>query len=160
PFIIQNTGSQATTLRLSFYRFSDGALVSRRTIANLEPGRSYADVPSQDPALIADTQYSVVVESFGSPIVSVVNEALGSGADFQALAYTGANAGANTVYLPNVTRRFYGYDTPFIVQNVGTSTATAVVNFASFDGSKHFMMVLSILPGRSRAIDPDFTAGL
>jgi len=157
---VQNTGSSATTLRLSFYRFSDGALMAQRLVGNLMPGRSYADVPSQDAELAPDTQYSIVIESFGAPIVSVVNETEGSGDQFQALSYSGATGGATTVFLPNITRRFYGYDTPFIVQDVGTAATVVTANFTSFDGTKHFVMVLSIMPGRSAAVDPDFTNGL
>jgi len=117
-------------------------------------------VPSQDAALASDTQYSIVVESFGAPIVSVVNETEGSGEQFQALSYTGATGGATTVFLPNITRRFYGYDTPFVVQNVGNAQVLATVNFTSFDGSARFTKILSISPGRSVAVDPDFTTGL
>jgi hypothetical protein len=74
PFIIQDTGSIPTTLRLSFYRFGDGGLVAQRVIGGLMPGRPHADVPRQDSDLARDTQYAVVVESFGAPIVSVVND--------------------------------------------------------------------------------------
>src|SRR6266550_176740 len=160
PLIIQNTGSVATTLQLSFYRFSDGALAVRRVYPGLGPGTSYADIPNLDADLANDTQYSVVVESFGAPIVSVVNETEGSGARFQALSYSGAAGGATTVYLPNVTRRFFGYDTPFIVQDVGPSAATVTASFTSFDGTKRMNMNLSMLPGRSAVVDPDATVGL
>src|SRR5207247_7404494 len=63
PFIIQNTGTVATTLELSFYRFTDGALEVQRTVSGLAPGTSYADIPNLDPDLAFDRQYSVVVRS-------------------------------------------------------------------------------------------------
>jgi len=56
----------------------------------------------------------------------------------EALSYDGFTAGATTVYLPNITRKFFGlFDTPFIIQNLGTSTASVTATFRSFDGPAH-----------------------
>jgi hypothetical protein len=78
----------------------------------------------------------------------------------QASAYIGSTAGATTLYLPNVTRRFFGYDTPFVVQNLGNAPTVVTAAFTSFDGSLHFALTLLVLPGRSGVVDPDFTPGL
>src|SRR5229473_4019411 len=48
PFIVQNTGTVATRLEVSFYKFSDGSLVTCRVVPALAPGTSYADVPNND----------------------------------------------------------------------------------------------------------------
>ncbi|HEV8230259.1 MAG TPA: hypothetical protein VGQ86_09890, partial [Candidatus Limnocylindria bacterium] len=37
PFIVQNVGTVATTLEVSFYRFSDGTLVTCRKVTGLLP---------------------------------------------------------------------------------------------------------------------------
>ena len=163
PFIVQNTGSTNTNLEVSFYKFSDGTCVTRRTVSNLAPGTSFADIPNNDSDLPGDTQFAVVVRSFGASIVSTVNQVQGSGTQFQALSYTGTSTGANTVYLPNVTRRFYGWDIPFIIQNLGTATASATSSFTSIASpsctTPHtFAKTLSIDPGRSKVIDPNFEA--
>jgi hypothetical protein len=89
PFIVQNTGTIATALEVSFYKFSDGSCVARRTVSLLAPGTSFADVPNNDADLPGDTQFSVVVKSFGSTIVSVVNEQAGTGGRAEALSYDG-----------------------------------------------------------------------
>ena len=159
PFIAQNVGSAATQLEVSYFRFSDGCLVTRRTVSGLAAGTSFADIPNNDVDLPNDTQFSVVIRSFGASIVSVVNEIQGSGASFQGLSYTGSNTGATKVYLPNVTRRFYGYDVPFIVQNLGTATASALAHFVSFDGSLTYDRALLIAPGRSAVVDPNYEPG-
>ena len=159
PFIVQNVGTTATQLEVSFYRFSDGCLVTRRAVNSLAPGTSFADIPNNDFDLPQDTQFSVVVRSFGAKIVSVVNEVQGSGATFQGLAYTGSSTGATKVYLPNVTRRFYGYDVPFIIQNLGTATAQATASFISFDGGIRYSRTLLIDPGRSGVVDPNYEPG-
>ena len=161
PFIVQNTGTVATTLEVSFYKFSDGSCVARRTVANLAPGTSFADIPNNDSDLPGDTQFSVVVRSFGATIVSTVNQVQGSGAAFQALSYAGTSTGATSVYLPNVTRRFYGWDVPFIIQNLGSATANATSSFTSLASpsctiAHTYSKALSIDPGRSKVVDPDF----
>ncbi len=157
PFIVQNVASAgATDLELSFYRFADGCLIARRTVSGLQPFRSYADVPNNDADLPGDTQFSVVVRSFGTGVVAVVNQVQGGGASFQGLAYTGSAAGATRVYLPNVTRRFFGYDVPFIVQNLGAATATASVSFVSFDGTIRYTTSVTAEPGQSAVVDPNF----
>jgi hypothetical protein len=104
-----------------------------------------------------DAQFSVVVQSFGSNIVGVVNEHQGTGDRAEAMSYDGFNNGATTVYLPNITRKFFGlFDTPFIIQNLGSSTATVTSTFRSFDGSGPAIVISrTIDPGRAKPIDPD-----
>ncbi len=160
PFIVQNVGTAATTLEVAFYGFATGSLVTCRAVGGLAPGASYADVPNDDTDLPDDAQFSVVVRSFGAPVVAVVNEQRGSGNASEAMAYTGFTSGATRAFLPNVARRFYGYDTPFIVQDVGALQATVTIVFASFDGTSTLALVRSVQPGRSIVIDPDTLPGL
>ncbi|HYL50586.1 MAG TPA: hypothetical protein VEZ15_01340, partial [Acidimicrobiia bacterium] len=159
PFIVQNTGSASTALEVSFYKFTDGSCVSRLTVSTLAPGASYANDPrdnGKNPGLPDDAQFSVVVRSFGSTIVGVVNEQQGSGNLSEAMSYDGFSTGTTTVSLPNVTRRFFGFDTPFIIQNLGTSTTTATATFRPFDGSSGPIVVTrTIDAGRAKPIDPN-----
>jgi len=153
PFIVQNTGSASTALELSFYRFSDGSCIARRNVELLAPGASYADVPNNDQDLPDNTQFSVTVRSFGADAVSVVNQHKGS---IEADAYSGAASGANTVYLPNVVRRFYGFHSPAIIQNLGQAPTVVTATYVSFDGSaptKSFTRTIS--PGQSQFIEPN-----
>ncbi len=156
PFIVQNVGTQSAALEVSFYRFSDGALVTCRKVGGLRPGRSFADMPNDDADLPADTQFSVVVRSFGAQVVSVVNEIQGAGEAFEGLSYTGSSSGATKVYLPNVTRRFFGYDVPFIIQNLGSAQAHISVDFVSFDATLRFGTAIVANPRQSAVVDPDF----
>ncbi len=155
PFIVQNTGTVATTLEVSFYKFSDGSCVARRTVSLLGPGTSFADVPNNDSDLPGDTQFSVVVKSFGSTIVSVVNEHAGAGARAEALSYNGVSSGATTVSLPNIVRRFFGYHTPFIIQNLGTASTIATATFRPFAGGASVQVVRTIAPGQSQFVEPN-----
>jgi hypothetical protein len=156
PFIVQNTGTVATKLEVTFYRFLNGQCVARKVVDNVLPGTSYADVPNNDAVLPGDTQFAVVVRSFTTPVVAVVNEHAGAGARAEALAYTGANSGAKSVFLPNITRRFFGYVTPFIIQNLGTKQTAVTARFVSFDGSAPTVNVVrNIDPGKSKFVDPN-----
>ncbi|MGH2378760.1 MAG: hypothetical protein ACRDGT_09815, partial [Candidatus Limnocylindria bacterium] len=161
PFIVQNTGSVSTTLEVTYQRFLNGACAVRRTVTNLRPGTSFADVPNNDHDLPGDTQFSVVVKSFGAEIVSVVNQHAGSGARAEALSYVGVSEGATSAFLPNITRRFFGFVTPFIIQNLGNVEATATARFVSFDGTAPTVTVTrDIPPGASKFVDPNSEAGL
>ncbi len=158
PFIVQNVGTAATDLEVSFYKFSDGSCVARLTVAALAAGRSYSNDPrdnTKNPSLPDDAQFSVVVRSFGASIVGVVNEHQGGGAKAEAMSYVGFTAGATTVYLPNITRKFFGFNTPFIIQNLGTAATTATATFRPFDGSSGPITISrTIDPGRAKPIDP------
>ncbi len=161
PFIVQNTSASATTtLEVSFFRFSDGSCVTRRTITGVGPGTSFADVPNNDADLPADTQFSVVVRSFGSSIVSVVNEHNSFGARAEALSYDGFSSGAVSVSLPNIVRRFFGFHTPFIMQNLGTAATTATATFLPFNGGGSVTIQRTIQPGQSQFIEPNVEAVL
>lgn len=160
PFYVQNVGPGTATVETSFYRFSDGALVACRRAIGLLAGRTLEDNPNQDGDLPGGTQFSVVVRSWGAPVVAVVDQLRGSGPATLAAAYAGFTAGATSVYLPNVTRRFFGYDVPFIIQSLGTAPARVSAHFVSFDGTKRFDTSVTVAPGRSAVIDPDATDGL
>ena len=134
PFYVQNAGAIQTTTEISLFRFRDGALVACRKATALAPGTSVLYDPNAEADLPNDSQFSAVVKSFGAPIVAMVNQVQGSGLQTEALSYSGSSTGATKVFLPNVTRRFFGYDVPFIIQNLGTVATLVTAAFVSFDG--------------------------
>ena len=156
PFIVQNVGTTNTNLEVSFFRFSDGALVTCRTVAALAPGTSFADFTNADTDLPADTQFAVVVKSFGAAAVSVVNEHqhLADPATQEALSYVGLSSGATKAYLPYVAKFVSGWLTTFVVQNLGAAFANVTITATSYDGTRNATLVRQIGPGRSAAIDP------
>lgn len=154
PFIVQNVGTVAATLEVSFYRFSDGSLVTCRKVIGLAPGTSFADVPNNDTDLPADSQFAVVVRSFGAQVVSVVNEHQGVGDRSEALSYVGLVAGATKVALPYVAKAVGGWITTVVVQNLGAATATVTASFVNDDGTRTATLTRTIGPGRSQFIDP------
>lgn len=158
PFIVQNLGSSAVTASVLFYSFADGTLVKRIDGVALQPGRAKPFVPSQIDGLQDDSQYAVVVQGpAGAQLYAVVNEHQG----VQAMSYEGLLAGAQTIYLPNVTRYLggtNGWSTPFIVQNLGASPATFSLSFYTFGTGTLAARAdnLAVQPGRSYAVDARF----
>jgi hypothetical protein len=153
PFIVQNTGKASTDLEVSFYGFSDGALITCHKVTGLAPGASFAHVPNTDADLPDNAQMSVVIRSFGSTVVGVVNQ---HGGSVESDAYSAATKGATLVYLPNVVREFFGYHSPAIIQNLGTATAVVTATFRSFDGAVPTRTFFrTIAPGQSRVIEPN-----
>ena len=156
PFIVQNVGVANTDLEVSFFRFADGSLVACRVVSALAPGTSFADVPNNDTDLPADTQFSVVVKSFGAAVVSVVNEhqGLGTPARAEALSYVGLSSGSTKAYVPYAAKQAGGWLTTFVVQNLGIAVANLTATFTSYDGTRTATIVRQIFPGRSAVIDP------
>jgi hypothetical protein len=160
PFFIQNAGTVSTAVEASFYYFDTGALATCHRTASLAAGASVMEDPNSGTGLADDRQYSVVVRSYGAPVFAAVNQYQTVNGKIQALSYSGFSSGALKVYVPNVTRRFFGYDIPLIIQNIGTATAFVTANFKSFDGTQNVNIPLTIGVGLSGVIDPDFTTGL
>jgi hypothetical protein len=168
PFIVQNVGVKKATLEVSFFRFSDGGLVTCRKIDDLAPATSFADYPNNDEDLPADSQFSVVVKSFGSEVVSVVNEHQGQGqpARAEALSYNGLTSGATSMYLPFIGKPISAacpptdpncnrsWITTFVMQNFGAVNTSVSARFTSFDGAVTATLTRTIAPGRSQFIDP------
>lgn len=161
PFYIQNTGSAAATIEASFYFFDTGGFAACHHYSNVTAGSSVVDDPNAAADLVDGKQYSVVVKSYGSASVASVKQTQTTAAGaLEALSYSGFNGGNTTVYVPNVTRRFYGYDVPLIIQNLGSSSASISATFTSFDGTQTVSIPLTVGAGLSGVIDPDYTSGL
>ncbi|HMC71113.1 MAG TPA: hypothetical protein VKJ07_18295, partial [Mycobacteriales bacterium] len=159
PFIVQNSGTLTTTLEISWYKFADGTCAKRISVTKA-PGTSYAYIPNNDSTMPDNSQWSVVVRSYGSPVVSVVNEHQGTDVRAEAMSYDGFTGGARSVFLPNVTRRFFGFVTPIVIQNLGAATTTATAQFVQRGGGTGPAIIRIIDPGRSQFIDPNSTVGL
>jgi hypothetical protein len=156
PFIVQNVGNVATDLTMDFFAFSDGHLVKTRSVTGLAPGTSVFHDPNSDPGLGTTGQYSVVVKSFGAPVVAVVNEHqnVTNTARQEALSYLGLSSGSTRVFLPYAAKNAAGWLTTFIMQNLGVAPTTVSAQFRSLDGTLTTTITRTIDPGRSQFIDP------
>ena len=154
PFIVQNIGAATATLEVSFYEFTSGALVTCRKVTGLAPGTSFADVPNNDTDLPHDSAFSVVVRSFGSDAVAVVNEHQGTGSRAESLSYVGFTSGATQVHLPYVAKSVGGWLTTFVIQDLGTLPASVTATLVSSDGLRRATLTRLVQPGRAAVVNP------
>ncbi len=129
PFVVQNIGTTQSMVYVEYYRISDGAHINTATESfALQPGRGRMVDPKNnpDPNLTAG-MYSVVISS-DEPVAAVVSEE----AENRLLGYTGLPAGGEKVYLPNITKNYFTFNTPFYIQNSGNSTTTVTIEFFYF----------------------------
>lgn len=161
PVSIQNIGSVNTLVTLELFRFADGAAVATLMSPDLRPGQSWLFDPLAYANLPYDTQFALVLRPASAPVAAVVLES----AARSAMAYSGSATGASSLYLPNITRRLGGaggWDTPFIVQNLGGVATTVTVSFYGFASGalERRLDGITIAPGRSQAFVPWTIEGL
>ncbi len=89
PVIVQSV--TATSVTLSWYRFSDGALVTTQSLPFTQVGMALRVDPRDVPQLADGTQYSVVADGNGGSIVGIVTELNFQGGD-GAMIYEGFSA--------------------------------------------------------------------
>ncbi len=77
-------------------------------------------------------QGSVVVNSTSEPIVAVCNEHN----TVDTMSYSGIVNPESVVFLPNITRNYAGWNTPFVIQNLDSAVATVTVEFYNSSGTK------------------------
>ena len=112
--------------------------------------------PNSDPGLGTTGQFSVVVKSFGAPVVSVVNEHqnVRNQQRQEALSYQGLSEGSTKTYAPYFAYNVNGWLTTLVVQNLGTLATTVSLQFASFDGTQKPLLTRDLQPGRAQFVDP------
>ena len=156
PFIVQNVGSDPTALTMDFFAFSDGRLVKTRSVDSLAPGNSVVHDPNSDPDLAAGGQFSVVVRSTNSPVVSVVNEHqnVRNQQRQEALSYQGLSEGSTKVFAPYFAYNVAGWLTTLVVQNLGGAATSVTLDFASYTGGQKATLTRALEAGRAQFVDP------
>lgn len=89
--------------------------------------------------------FGATVEATGGDIVAVVNAANGS----QAQTYNGVpdGSGSDTVGIPSVMKSYYGWNTSFTCQNVGTTATTLNVAYDGYAADAYD--TASLAPGET-----------
>jgi hypothetical protein len=62
--------------------------------------------------------------------------------------------------LPNIVRRFFGYHTPFIIQNLGTGPTVATATFVGRGSEPGATITRTIAAGQSQFIEPNVESSL
>jgi len=97
PIVLESSG--ATTAKLRWYRFADGALVARQSVGPFARGAAIRVDPRSVPGLADDTQYGVVVDAQGGNLTAIVTELDFDGGD-GTMAYEGFAATVDPVPSP------------------------------------------------------------
>jgi hypothetical protein len=97
PIVLQSTGATSATLR--WYRFADGALITRQSVGPFGRGAAIRVDPRNVIGLSDDTQYGVVVDAQGGTIAAIVTELNFEGGD-GTMIYEGFPATVDTVPTP------------------------------------------------------------
>ncbi len=152
PFVVQNVGTSGAKVTVKFYRKGSSSAAKTLTYS-IAPGASKGINPGGISSL-GTFQGSVVVKgSSGDKIGAICNEHYQG--NVQTMSYNGFESGDRSAYLPNVTSKYSGWNTPFAVQNVGTSGAKVTVKFYRKGSSTAAKTLsLSIAPGASKGINP------
>ena len=137
---IQNMGGSPATIEIK-YLSEQGQVVAVRTCPTwgvcpyIEPGAGYTFAESQNPALPSGFIGSAVITSDQPIAVLLAKDADGGAGNYEAAGDTVAlNAGAGNLYLPLVINRdgySQNWDSRFAIQNMGSTTACAVLVYTS-----------------------------
>lgn len=129
-FQVQNLASVGATISMAFYAEGTAtapvATVNDTIAANGQ--KTYATLPSQvqagfkGSAVISSDQKIAAIVNLISPSLS--NLSLGS-------SYVGVTTGSTTAALPLLFKNYFGFNTFFSVQNVGSATTTVTVTYSN-----------------------------
>ncbi len=173
PVVIQNMGSSAVSPHVYYYAvnvpgYSVGALVHDWTLASIGADESVPERPhARSDADLPSGIYSMkITGGSGSQLAAIVNQ-VSQNETGGAMAYAAFAAGGTQVFLPNINRN-YGveiWNTPFLIQNVGTATANVTVEYIQAGSVVKTVTsaddpTLSIAPGGASAQRPHTLSGL
>jgi hypothetical protein len=134
---IRKIGSGNTVVTVTY---SDGAPSSLCNLTDTTPG-CMLYMPKEHPA---KGRFAATITSTSLPIVAIVNAA---NPNKQAQTYEGFTDGKSSVGLPTVMKKYYGWDTSFTCQNVGSVTTTLNIVYQGYAVNAYNTKSLS--PGES-----------
>jgi len=88
--------------------------------------------------------FAATITATGQPVVAIANAANPAN---QAQTYGGLSAGTKTVGLPTVMKGYYGWDTAFTCQNIGTVATSLNISYQNYAGNAYNTNTLQ--PGQS-----------
>jgi len=128
------SGTSAVTVR-----YSDGGQ-STCSLSDAQPN-CLLYMPSDHPNTGA---FAATVTAVGQPVVAIANAA---NPNSQAQTYGGFSTGSGTVGLPAIMKQYYGWDTAFTCQNIGTVSTSLNVSYQNHTGNAYNTGTLA--PGAS-----------
>ena len=123
---IVKIGSGTSNVTVSY---SDGG-TSSCSLSNAQPSCQLY-MPTAHPVT---GKFAATIAATGQPVVAIANAA---NPKKQAQTYGGFASGAGTVGLPTVMKKYYGWDTAFTCQNVGTASTSLNVSYQGYAGDAY-----------------------
>jgi hypothetical protein len=133
---IRKIGSGNTTVTVTY---SDSTPASTCNLTDATPG-CLLYMPSTHPSR---GLFGATITSSSLPVVAVVNAANGS----QAQTYNAIGNGTSTVGIPSVMKSYYGWNTSFTCQNIGTVPTTLNIKYDRYTSNAYDTPVLD--PGKT-----------
>ncbi len=122
------------------------------TVYETTPKGKIRDINPAGLSGLGTFQGSVIIGA-DNVVVAIVNEH----SETDSMAYSGISIGKTNYFLPNITRNYFGWTTPFAIQNMTAGNITVQVNFFR-KGNPIPIIVLTypVIPGNSNiTLNPD-----
>ena len=152
--IVQNASSGSATPTITLQPLGGGTATTI-TAPSIPAGGAFAFVPNG-----ADGEYSATIS--GGTFAAVATAISGA----TAMYYTGTQAAASKIYVPNVTRKLTlnpasdpGWNTPILLQSAGATSAT-LQWYRFSDGSLVTTQNVTLTPNATLRVDPATVSGL
>jgi hypothetical protein len=128
--VVQNAGASSTNVTVSIYAPGSSTAVHTLTKTGLASNASYTFELEGVSQLSSNVSYSAKVEGGSGSKLAVITNIYGrSTYNNQLYSFNAFTAGATTVYAPVIMNNYYGYDTDFTIQNLGTSNANVTITY-------------------------------
>lgn len=122
---IQNVGGGDTVVTVTFQ--TSPAVAITDTLSPSEGWLIYLPSVAGLPTSPWDT-FSAIITTDGGNVVAIVNTANPLN---QAMTYNATASGGTTVAVPTVMRNYYGWDSSFVVQNLGNNDLVVHVSYSA-----------------------------
>lgn len=149
---VQNTGATSTNVTITYknrYGADVPAATQTRTIPAYTNHIFYQDENAGIPANFIG---SAKIVSSTANALAVIAEVYASGSDYtqsQLHSYNGFSGGANKLLIPRFVLDYYGYNSGFSIQNVGSAATTVQITFKDVAGNTYIYNSPSIAAGAS-----------
>ncbi|MEM3485497.1 MAG: hypothetical protein QXI12_07725 [Candidatus Methanomethyliaceae archaeon] len=146
---VQNTGSSAVTVKVSYYDATGMQVLTRTQI--IEAYAAYIFDQETETGLAPGQWYSAKFEGDATHPLAVVCNFYNSGTDAntaQFHSYNGMGVGGQKLFLPRVVKDYYNYQSGIKIQNIGTEVLSVTVTYY-FGGNQYTQVSPDIGPGQA-----------
>jgi hypothetical protein len=128
--VAQNAGSGPVDVTVSIYAPGSSTPVHTMTKNDLAANASYTFEMEGVSQLSTGVAYSAVIDGGSGSALAVITNIYGrSTYNNQLYSFNAFTTGAEMIYAPVIMNNYYGYNTDFTIQNVGTADAQVTITY-------------------------------